>query len=48
VSGDVSRRSCDAQSLVREAVRLACENPERGEQPFGALVVRHGRVVGTA
>jgi guanine deaminase len=28
-------------------VRLACENAERGEQPFGALVVRDGRVVGT-
>jgi hypothetical protein len=43
----MSRRSGDEHALVREAVRLACENAERGEQPFGALVVRDGRVVGT-
>jgi guanine deaminase len=47
VSGDMSRRSRDERALLREAVRLACENAERREQPFGALVVRDGRVVGT-
>jgi guanine deaminase len=40
-------RSRDERPLLREAVRLACQNAERGEQPFGALVVRDGRVVGT-
>lgn len=37
----------DERPLLREAVRLASENADRGEQPFGALVVLGGRVVGT-
>jgi guanine deaminase len=47
VSGEMTGRSGDERSLLRAAVRLACENAERGEQPFGALVVRDGRVVGS-
>jgi guanine deaminase len=37
----------DERALLREAVRLARQNADRGEQPFGALVVRDGRVIGT-
>lgn len=33
--------------LLAEVVRLARENAEAGEQPFGALVVRDGEVVAT-
>jgi tRNA(Arg) A34 adenosine deaminase TadA/catechol 2,3-dioxygenase-like lactoylglutathione lyase family enzyme len=33
--------------LLERAVRLAVENAEAGEQPFGALVVRDGEVLGT-
>jgi guanine deaminase len=47
VSDDMSQRSQDERTLLREAVRLAGANAESGEQPFGALVVREGRVVGT-
>lgn len=32
---------------LREAVRLAAENGARGQQPFGALVVRGNEVLGT-
>jgi guanine deaminase len=43
----MTERFRDERPLLREAVRLACENAERGEQPFGALVARDGRIVGT-
>jgi guanine deaminase len=33
--------------LLRQAVQLALDNVENGLAPFGALVVRDGRVVGT-
>jgi guanine deaminase len=33
--------------LLRRAVRLAVENAEAGENPFGALVARDGEVIGT-
>lgn len=33
--------------LLREAVRLAADNAAAGQQPFGALVVRDGKVVAT-
>jgi tRNA(Arg) A34 adenosine deaminase TadA/catechol 2,3-dioxygenase-like lactoylglutathione lyase family enzyme len=33
--------------LLEHAVRLAAENAEAGENPFGALVVRDGEVIGT-
>jgi guanine deaminase len=33
--------------LLERAVRLAAENAEAGEHPFGALVVRDGEVLGT-
>ena len=33
--------------LLLAAVRLAIENAEAGQQPFGALVVRGGEVLGT-
>lgn len=33
--------------LLAEAVRLARENAEAGQHPFGALVVRDGEVLGT-
>jgi guanine deaminase len=33
--------------LLAEAVRLARENAEAGQRPFGALVVRNGEVVST-
>lgn len=33
--------------LLEEAVRLARENAEAGQAPFGALVVRNGDVLGT-
>jgi guanine deaminase len=36
----------DARAFLAEAVRLARDNADRGEQPFGAVVVRDGRVVG--
>jgi guanine deaminase len=47
VCDGMSERPHDERMLLREAVRLAGENAERAEQPFGALVVREGRVVGT-
>jgi guanine deaminase len=43
----MSRSPQNEPTLLREAVRLAGENAERGDQPFGALIVREGRVVGT-
>jgi guanine deaminase len=33
--------------LLAEAVRLARENADAGQRPFGALVVRDGEVLGT-
>lgn len=33
--------------FLEQAVRLALDNVEDGEQPFGAVVVQDGRVVGT-
>jgi guanine deaminase len=47
VSDGMSQRPHDERTLLREAVRLAGENAESGQQPFGALVVWEGRVVGT-
>ncbi|HWM12954.1 MAG TPA: deaminase [Gaiellaceae bacterium] len=35
------------EELLRRAVRLAVENAEAGEHPFGALVARDGEVIGT-
>jgi len=35
------------QELLAEAVRLARENAEAGQQPFGALIVRDGEVLAT-
>lgn len=32
---------------MREAIRLAAENIRRGGGPFGALVVRDGRIIGS-
>ena len=43
----MSRRVDEERTLLSEAVRLAAENAVGREQPFGALVVREGRVVGT-
>jgi guanine deaminase len=43
----MSRQSRDERALLREAVRQATANAERGEQPFAALIVRDGRVAGT-
>lgn len=37
----------DEGELLREAVRLAAENADAGQLPFGALVVAGGRVVAT-
>ena len=34
------------EELVAEAVRLACENADAGQSPFGALVVRNGTILG--
>jgi guanine deaminase len=39
--------SPDERALLSDAVRLARDNAERGEQPFAALVVVDGRVAGT-
>lgn len=33
--------------FMREAIRLAAENIRRGGGPFGALVVRDGRIIGS-
>jgi hypothetical protein len=43
----MSGQARDERALLSDAVRLAHENAERGEQPFAALVVADGRVVGT-
>jgi guanine deaminase len=37
----------DEAELLKEAVRLATENAQAGQQPFAALVVRDGEVLGT-
>lgn len=33
-------------SFLREAIRLALENVERGGGPFGAVIVRAGEIIG--
>lgn len=38
----------DAQDFLRQAVALAHENVTAGGRPFGAVVVRDGKVVATA
>jgi guanine deaminase len=35
------------EDLLREALRLASENADQGQLPFGALVVRDGEVIAT-
>jgi tRNA(Arg) A34 adenosine deaminase TadA len=47
MSDNMSQRSQDERALLKEAVRLAGANADSGDQPFAALVVRQGRVVGT-
>jgi tRNA(Arg) A34 adenosine deaminase TadA len=37
----------DARALLQRAVRLACDNADAGQLPFGALVVRDGAVLAT-
>lgn len=35
------------EELLREALRLAAENADAGQLPFGALVVRAGEIIAT-
>ncbi|MGH3489887.1 MAG: nucleoside deaminase [Actinopolymorphaceae bacterium] len=41
------RAAPDDAALLRQAVRLALQNAETGQPPFGALVVRDGEVLAT-
>jgi tRNA(Arg) A34 adenosine deaminase TadA len=37
----------DTQRFLREAIRLARDNMEAGGRPFGAVVVKDGRIIAT-
>lgn len=45
--GDMTEGDMTEASLLRAAVRLAAENADAGQLPFGALVVHDGKVVAT-
>ncbi|MEI4506926.1 nucleoside deaminase [Sphingopyxis sp. CCNWLW253] len=38
----------DSETYLREAIALAYANAERGSRPFGAVIVRDGRIIARA
>lgn len=46
IGGVRARGAMDEADFMRRAIALSCQGVGEGSRPFGAVVVRHGRILG--